>query len=181
VSIAEKCCVYRCEEFPAEFETIGMLKENKPFLCEIWPTPPMWHRENPMKANLDAIMHMLFLGIIKTVVRMVMHWCKRRGKLNELLDQLKGTTEALMDLNLEWLRLLQFLGVKLGGMASENYMAICRIMPWLFCELRSVTMDFVFVPSINKPIWTAVECTSWLRVRDLPRSKMNADELRAAL
>jgi hypothetical protein len=88
----------------------------------------MWHQGILMKANLDAIMCMIFMGIIKTVVRMVMHWCKRSGKLNELLDHLKGKTEALVNLNLEWLKLLSFLGGKLGGMVSEIDMMINRIM-----------------------------------------------------
>jgi hypothetical protein len=112
---------------------------------------------------------MIFLDNIKTVVRMVMHWCKRRGKLNEMMGHLKGTTEALMELNLEWLILLPFLGGKLGGTVSENNRAICCIMPWFFSELRSVDKNFVFVPPINTPIWTDVECASCLRVRDLPR------------
>jgi hypothetical protein len=45
-----------------------------------------------MKANLNAIMHMIFLGIINTAVRMVMHWFKIHQKLNELLDHLKRDT-----------------------------------------------------------------------------------------
>jgi hypothetical protein len=141
----------------------------------------MWRRGIKMKANLDVIMHIIFLGIIKTVVRMVMHWCKRRDKLNELLDRLKGTPEALMELNIEWLELLPFLGGKIGGMVSENYMAMFLAMPWLFHELRSVAKDFVFIPPMNKSIWTAVECRRWLCVRDLPRSNMNANELRATV
>jgi hypothetical protein len=112
----------------------------------------MWRRGIKMKANLDVIMHMIFLGIIKNVVRMGMHWCKRRGKLNESLDRLKGTSEALMKLIIDWLKVLPFLGGEIGGMVSENYMAMFRVMPWLFHELRSVAKNFVFVPPMNKSI-----------------------------
>jgi hypothetical protein len=84
-----------------------------------------------------------------------------------------------MELNLEWLKLLPFLRGKLVGMVSVNYKKICRIMPWLVSKLRIVAKKVVFVPPINKPVWRAVECRSWLRVRDSPMSNINAIELRA--
>jgi hypothetical protein len=59
----------------------------------MWPIPPMWRE--------DAIVDMIFLGIIKTVVCMVMHWFNQRGKLNELFGYLKGAMEAKMEFNLD--------------------------------------------------------------------------------
>lgn len=46
----------------------------------VWKFPPQWVRGVELHQHIEVIMHLLFLGVVKTSLQMVQEWTKKRGK-----------------------------------------------------------------------------------------------------
>lgn len=87
---------------------------------------------------VDVPMHLLFLGIVRTVTMDIGTWLKSFKqnapfclKCNELL-------EPIRKFNLPWCRILKYSEERFGGWVSENYYALCRISGWLYSSLADI-------------------------------------------
>ena len=54
---------------------------------------------------------------------------------------MKNTLDSVLHLKLSWLLILPYNGGKLGGWVSENYMAIGRLLKWVFSSIEVVADD----------------------------------------
>jgi len=52
--------------------------------------PCAWDDELEFFQNLDVPMHLLFLGVVKTTVKIIFRWCKKKNKFTDLLRIAKG-------------------------------------------------------------------------------------------
>jgi hypothetical protein len=72
--------------YPIEYYVISLLKEK--FAANI---------------NIDVTMHLLFLGITKSGVRMIQSWCALRVSTNDVTKHVTGVMETFDGIGLSWL------------------------------------------------------------------------------
>jgi hypothetical protein len=68
--------------YPIEYGAISLLKEKFPTKYEMLRIPVLWERGNDLDIHIDVPMHLLLLGITKSLVRMIQAWCAVRGSTN---------------------------------------------------------------------------------------------------
>jgi hypothetical protein len=78
------------------------------------PIPVLWNHVNDLDIHIDVPMHMLFLGITGTLVRMIQAWCALRGSTNNFTTHVTGVMETFNGLGLSWLFCDPYTGEKLG-------------------------------------------------------------------
>ena len=126
---------------------------------------------------VDVPMHLLFLGIVKTVVREIQKWCKVRGSQSGFVRSASGLLEGIKKFNLDWCKTIGYSGGKLGGWVSENYMGFIRIASWFYMELEILAPDETYEEPKEKPMlkWNMTENKGWLRVRGIKLDGKAAD------
>ena len=65
--------------------------------------------------SIDVIMHLLFLGMVKTVVIRIDEWLKLRGKSERFLSCAHHYLSAVSELQLSWCEVIKFSGGKMAG------------------------------------------------------------------
>jgi hypothetical protein len=128
--------------YPIAYCEISALKQKYPRKYAILPIPVMWNRGNDLDIHIDVQIHLLFLGITKTLVRMIQAWCDLRGSTNNFTMHITGVMETFDGLGLSWLVCVPYTGAKLGGWISENYLTVTRLMSWFYSEISTMVSDF---------------------------------------
>ena len=151
-----------------ELALIEKEKRKHPHLFEMWTFPAIWRRGVELQQHIDVAMHLLFLGVIKTVMQNVHDWMTKREKGAPFLRYSSGIFEAIQSLCLNWCCCQPYKSGKLGGWISENYMGAARLMNWFYSKIGSVASDSsFFLP--EKPLHrlSKKENTVWLKSRGL--------------
>jgi hypothetical protein len=153
-------------------------REQRPELFRMWKFPSLWVRGVQLSQHIDVVMHLLFLGVIKTTIQKIQQWTKERGKHTAFLTYSKGIFESVQKLGLDWCRCVPYKTGKLGGWVSENYLGAARLMNWFYGSIDDIASDPVFVEP-DRPMnrWTKPNNQGWLGSRGLDTTG-NADQLR---
>ena len=53
------------------FQALQRLRTQDPSAFECWKFPALWNHSTMLSQHVDAIMHLLFLGVIKTTIIML--------------------------------------------------------------------------------------------------------------
>jgi len=70
-----------------------------------FPMPEAWNEEMDFfLQNLDVPMHLLFLGLVKTAVKLIIKWCKCKRKYVQLVKKAKDIMRTLEKMGLSWLK-----------------------------------------------------------------------------
>ncbi len=80
----------------------------------VWKAPAIWTRGTDLVQSIDVIMHLLFLGVVKTVVISLDEWLKLRGKSERFLS-CACYLSAVSELQLSWCEVIIFSGGKMAG------------------------------------------------------------------
>jgi hypothetical protein len=112
-------------------------------------------------------MHLLFLGVQKTVVHVIGDWIKLMGKTSQFVAYM---STALKDIPyVSWCPVATYTGDKLGGWVSENYLALARISKWMYAPLEQIVPDTPEYegpdPDIPVQRWSKTVCISWFAAR----------------
>lgn len=145
-------------------------RARNPRSFERMPFPELWQREGvELCTHPDVIMHLLFLGMVKTGVFTVKKWLTCLGKNQGFVTTNGPLLERFKDLSLDWLRIQPFTGSKLGGWVSENYLAFSRVMLWFYQNIEDAAVIVDNEPPNNLPQakWLVKHNKYWLRVRGL--------------
>lgn len=110
-------------------------KEQNPLLYVPWPVPSSWARGVHLHQHPDVPMHLLFLGIVKTVIFRVEKWLTRQVKAKPFRDMMKGILEGVQELNLSWCVVLPYKGGLFSGLVSENWLGMSRLLKWYFLSI----------------------------------------------
>ena len=89
--------------------------QSNPAAYQPWEKPAAWTSELDIQQCHQAGMHLLFLGVVKTMVFLVSDWAIRRKKYSTLRESIKLRSTALEGLKLSWLKVQTYQGDKLGG------------------------------------------------------------------
>jgi hypothetical protein len=156
----------------ADLAALAVDMESEPHLYLPWPIPSLWQRGLLLDQCPDIPMHLLFLGIVKTVMKQVKAWMANKRKSTSFAKEMKKIMESLDELKLSWLKILPYKeSGKFGGWVSENFVAMSRILKWFYSLLDRVASDKApWVEPVDKPHknWTIVDNKGWLRQRGLP-------------
>lgn len=123
------------EEMPENFAYLSLLQKENPKDFEALDVPVLWSRGVLLEMHIDVVMHLIFLGVVKTFVQHVQIWAKRKGKNEGLLHQMSGVLESVQELGLSWCKAMPYSKGKLGGWVSENYLALARLLKWFYSTL----------------------------------------------
>ena len=156
---------------PQEFGEMQRRRDAKPDLYRMWKFPSVWERDVHLYQHVDVIMHLLFLGVVKTVVRKIMNWAKARNKNASLLRYASGVLDSVSSLGVPWCKAFEYRGGKLGGWVSENYLAMTRLAKWFYSALGDLYTERAYVQP-DKPVkdWKCKELEGWLKARGLKYS-----------
>ena len=166
-------------EIQLSYQQLLVKKLAAPEKFMVWKYPALWNRGVQLSQHVDVVMHLIFLGVVKTVIQMVQDWSKKRGKNAAFIRYLQGTLEGIQVYGLDWCRCIPYKAGKLGGWVSENYVAVARLLPWLYSCIDDVAPDVTFVePTKEQRKWNMRENFAWLSIRGLDTNG-NAEQLRS--
>lgn len=162
-----------------EYPELARMLEESPELFLQCAFPPAWSKRNfKLWQNVEAIMHLIFLGLCKATMRLSNKWCTCLSKWPPFLDYIAGVPESVERLSLEWCKAKSYgTSGKFGGQVSENFIANCRLLPWMYSKLDCLRSEEPFVPPPNIPWtrWIMKTNKKWLQVRGLDTEGKAAD------
>jgi hypothetical protein len=148
-------------------------KQINPMLYANWIPPALWDHGVQLEQHIDVVMHLLFLGVVRTTLEMVQEWSKRRGKNAAFIRYLEGTLESLQVLDIDWYRCMANKSGKFGVWVLENYVGASRLLTWLYSCIDTIAPDLSFEePTIQQNKWTRRQNSTWLSIRGLTTSGM---------
>ena len=158
------------------------LSEENPDSFQAYPVPALWQKPGlALHQNIEAIMHLLFLGLQKTCMLTAQTWLKGRRRFQPFLTYITGVPDSIQKLTLSWCKANPYGSGKFGGHVSENYLADCRLCPWYYSQLGDLAeeIEFVMPPADVPPEkWLKVTNVGWLKARGLPHHGQ-ADEVKS--
>jgi hypothetical protein len=86
-------------------------------------------------------MHLLMLGVAKSVFGRFIKWMKMKLRSNEFNELAKGTLDQLKTYNLEWCRIITYphgSSDKFGGWVAENFSGFVRVSNWFYSLLMQL-------------------------------------------
>jgi hypothetical protein len=138
-----------------------------------WRHPAIWDSGLSIQQVTEPMMHLLFLNIFKNTALELHQWAAHRHKLTVLRSHLLKSSTILERLHLDWCKVLPYVGDKLGGWVSENYLGFARVAPWVYSYLDTLegvnqTDEEIEEPEKEIEKWTIKECKDFLRCRRFP-------------
>ena len=102
--------------------------------------PVSWNSDYKLDQYIDAPMHLLCLGIVKSIIALTMEWMNGFGEYKQLGKIIDPIVASIHDMNLDWCEILclnecdQKYNPK--GWVSENYLGFSRIISILYNPVR---------------------------------------------
>ena len=108
---------------PEEWNSIKEDASRNPFKYKMAAFPSVWNRRLPLRLFVDSPMHLLFLGVAKSVFWLVGVWCNRCGRGSTFQKIGKTMLQDLDDLKLQWLsfKVNSFMTWGVGFQKSTNH------------------------------------------------------------
>lgn len=160
------------------YGAIKNLRAKHPEHFEVYKGKVCWNKGVEIENHIDVLMHLLFLGLTRTVLDTVQEFLARKNKLKSFLRRVDGRLESIDKLGLHWAKLQGYRKGTFGGWISENYLHFTRFMGWFFSDMSDLLSEPPFVEPVNKQQkdWLKVENEGWLQCRGLSTTG-KADEL----
>lgn len=162
-----------------KYHDLKFEKEKNPDLFDIWKFPAVWERGTELNQHVDTIMHLVFLGVVKTTILMIHQYIVDCERVQQFVCYANNLFDSISRFKLCWCKTLPYKKGSLGGWVSENFIAACRLINWFYSGLDIVIKEEVFILAPEgKPQykWTKKENMAWLKIRGLP-TKGLASEL----
>jgi hypothetical protein len=153
------------------FQILSRHRDEHPSLYECWPFLAAWSRGVPLELHVDVPMHLLFLGVTKTVTKRVMEWKKAHNLMNNFLQVSSSVLDAVASCNIEWCVALKL--TNFGGWVSENFFALARLGKWFYSLPTTLNKDEDYVePSRPCTTWSIKELKGWLKNFGSPQQRL---------
>ena len=180
-----RCCLadMECSD-PELCATIDRDKEFDPTMYVMYKGSPNWKIGIEVWQHVEALMHLVFHGVQKHLMKAVERWASLRGSQTNLHRFGNGTLDSIQALRLEWCKAVPYNGDGFGGWLAENYLAMARLIPWFYSQLdklREEDESYEGDPTTDpkESFWTKKQNAAWLKARGLPvPQKSSATELR---
>ena len=139
---------------------------------ERWQLPALWDDSIPLERYGDVPMHLLFLGVAKSLVLDTQVWLKVQKQHSSFVVYASNVLACVESLQLGWCKVLPYSPGKFGGWVSENYLALVRLFKWIYAPLQQMEVeDSAFiVPETPQRQWNKNVNVRWLRLRGINAS-----------
>lgn len=124
----------------------------------------------PISCIIPVLMHLLFLGLVKTIMTDITDWLSKQGRSASFQRFSEGLLRYIWILNISWCHPQEFETGTGGKWASEDYLFFSRVMMWMYQVLPDLSCVAVEDPELDinkKNEWTTKECKLWLKLRGL--------------
>ena len=137
-----------------------------PALFDRVPTPPLWKGNVSLDCYVEAPMHLLFLGIVESVIKMRHEWLLRRRQTASFVSYAEKVMSEMIAMNLPWCKLIAYGTTgKFGGWVSENYLAFSRLLKWFYLnaimQLPENNREYQ-IPSRPVQTWSNSQCREFM-------------------
>ncbi len=164
------------ETHPKNWELYFQLHQENPDMFSPVEIPALWKRQwGSLSQCIDVIMHLIFLGVVKTEEGCIKEWCSFNGKESEFGRFLSEVMESIQNLGLSWCKA----DPSKGGLVSENYLANSRLIKWMTAPLAKIAKDKeVEIPwDVTQDKWLKEHNISYLKKKGI-NTKGSALEVR---
>lgn len=104
--------------------------------------PSTWQQCIEPSAHVDAPMHLLFLGVQKSLIRQLQRWLRTKKKESAFNRSVGGLLDHVQQLGLvRWLNVAPFREGSLGGWVGESYVGFARCAIWFLSRLSFLMPD----------------------------------------
>lgn len=164
-------------------ESIRRLQEECPELFQRIHNPALYSRPGvELSTHVEGIMHLIFLGIVKTIVKDIQASLLLKKGNAEFLRQNGDLLQHLQKLNLDWLKLLAYSGGNFYGWNATEYVGFSRLLPWFYQKYGEVSVEPLperdLPPEADLHIcWLKPDLEYWLKIRGLKVSGSKAELL----
>jgi hypothetical protein len=156
------------DQMPRDYNILARHRQQFPSQYDQWICPASWTCQTDIEQHVDVPMHLVFLGVTKTMAKRIMEWTKQKNKHNSFVLIASGILESVAKLHLDWCIAIPLSGMTFGGWVSENYLALARLFCWFFSKLPSLQQGPEYKdPTRPFTTWTIKEICEWLQVRRL--------------
>lgn len=157
----------------SDLELLLKDRDLQPSLYQKWKLPALWDRSGcTLIHHVDCIMHLLFLGVVKTVHFLILLALRVRSREASFVRQNRQNLFPLVRLNLDWFKVGEYTGGKFQAWNAEHNLAFGRIMPWFlqnFDEaLKEVPPGSIPPNKFPQKQWTKLQNGYWLKLRGIP-------------
>ena len=142
-------------------------------LLEAWKRNAL---EMPLSLHIDVIMHLIFLGMVKTSQSLVQDSMTRLGCNQNFIRLNAGYLKCFIKTyKVDWLTIMPYTSGKLGAWNSKEYLGFARVMLWFYQNIPEAISDvpeeIELPPESEQSNWTKKQNTYWLRIRGLKQPK----------
>jgi len=168
ISNAYNCKLISRAEVLGHVDALNEIRNNLPENFCPWKKPSIWAMKNTLQHHIDTIMHLLFLGVTKTLMVDCHTWLTSHNKLSMFQNTTENMYEEVQLLSVSWCKCLPYGSGKFGAHVSENYLACARLMKWYYQGIGMLEEEEVFEePTTPQHKWTVKVNSNWLRIRGL--------------
>jgi hypothetical protein len=175
----------RTDEEKTQYIAYEKARESNPEQFELYCGPIQWSRGVEISQHVDTPMHLLFLGIVRTITRWVPSWAVKMKQTTNFAQYVHDMpVKEIIQLKLSWVKLLPYTGGQLAGWVSENYLAHGRLLKWFYgwmdCAMTYNETDANGVQLHPDPSkWTLPVMKQWLKARNItPKKEAKAADLK---
>jgi len=139
--IIYKTAMEKRKDDNSTYNLILDVMKNNPKSFQCWELPSLWTKSTMLHQHIDALMHLLMLGVQKTTMIKVKHWHIMRGSQTSFYNYSDGILDSIQSLNLSWCKTVPYKKGKMGGWISESYLAMARLNKWFYSGVNSISYD----------------------------------------
>jgi hypothetical protein len=148
------------------------LLPNSPFPVIQPDKPWTWQLPNvSLLESIDVIMHLLFLGIVATILREAyFRWLRAKLVMTSFAKCTKNSLKGVEDMHLAWCNVQPIAASgTLSNDVSENFLAFARVGKWLFgCSSVLKPDDVTYSdPDIPTGQYNITQIRKWYKQRDM--------------
>ena len=159
---------------PEHWSTISCDHSIDPTRYEQWSLPSSWYFSTDTDLYVDVPMHLLLLGVAKSVYIKISKWLRLKMQLTQFKALTLGVLENITKYTLDWCKVLKYPNTssdKFGGWVAENFLGFVRLSPW-FYTLLHLLREPKEKPNLDIPrtAWRVKENKYWLELRGLDNS-----------
>jgi hypothetical protein len=104
--------------------------------------PASWYGFEDTTIFVDVPMHLLMLGVVKSVMGKINKWLRKINKNTMFVNKVSGILLQIKKMNIEWCKVLEYPTTdKTGGWVSEFFLGMSRIGRWFYGMLNYLDLN----------------------------------------